>query len=180
MDISPHHPTLRLVRSDDAAMRRAMPGREAESAASRRESAERIPSTRDRAVERIARENAAAASLAALDPRWVLAVQVSRELQGGRAAVLTPEGRRRLLLVGNRLGLRAFDSNLVIAIVQDGARAGEDPLGSNAQGRMRLVGREQELADARPGPGWGMVAAVALIAGIIGAAIAVWLLHSPG
>ncbi|MBX3390082.1 MAG: hypothetical protein KF691_11600 [Phycisphaeraceae bacterium] len=56
------------------------------------------------------------------DARWVFAVRVKRELQGGRAAIIAPESRNRLLGLANRLGLRNFDANLVIAIVQDDAR----------------------------------------------------------
>ncbi|MGH7243504.1 MAG: hypothetical protein ACREJD_08825 [Phycisphaerales bacterium] len=56
------------------------------------------------------------------DARWVFAVRVKREIQGGKAAIIAPESRRRLLKLANRLGLRNFDANLVIAIVQDDAR----------------------------------------------------------
>jgi hypothetical protein len=178
MPTSPLHPTLRLVHSGEVSPPRVMPGRDG---ADRRNdrgwggesggsggAAARAPSLRERAEERIARENASAASLSALDPRWILAVQATRELQGGRAAILTPEGRRRLLLVGSRLGMRSFDTNLVIAIVQDGARCGEDPLASMGVGRLRLVGGEAELADVKPGLSWAMVAAITILAGVFG------------
>ncbi len=179
MSATPTKPVLRLVRDDDGAGRRPSldrsPGRPGEDG-----SAVRIPSPRERAERSVARENEAAASLSALDPRWVLAVQAYREIQGGRAAILTPEGRRRLLLVGNRLGLRQFDTNLVIAIVQDGARAGEDPLGTNAVGRLRLVACEPELADARRGPGWGMIAGMVIAAGVFGSAVTLVILRILG
>lgn len=55
------------------------------------------------------------------DPRWVLAMQTQARLQG---TTLTPERREQLLRSGKRLGLRPFESNLVIAIVQDRARTG--------------------------------------------------------
>lgn len=55
------------------------------------------------------------------DPRWVLAMQTHARLQG---ATLPPERRDELLRNGRKLGLRAFEANLVIAIVQDQARAG--------------------------------------------------------
>jgi hypothetical protein len=177
MSASPIHPTLRLVHGDDAGVRRPSAGRQI---AEKPGGAERIPSARDRAAERIARENQSAASLGALDPRWMLAVQTVREIQGGRAAVITPEGRRRLLLVGNRLGLRSFDTNLVIAIVQDGARCGEDPLGTAAVGRLRLVGRDPELADARTGLSWSMVAGLVIAAGLFGSAITLVVLRVLG
>ena len=179
MSVSPTQPLLRLVRDDDAPRGLAVersPARPGEAVSS----AVRMQSPRERAERSVAQENAAAASLSALDPRWVLAVQVSREIQGGRAAVLTPEGRRRLLLVGNRLGLRQFDTNLVIAIVQDGARAGEDPLGTNAVGRLRLVACEPELSDARTGPGWGLVVAMVIAAGIFGSGVTLAILRLLG
>jgi hypothetical protein len=53
------------------------------------------------------------------DPRWVLAAQTQQRLQG---ATLAPEDRDQLLARGKRLGLRAFEANLIIAIVQDQAR----------------------------------------------------------
>ena len=55
------------------------------------------------------------------DPRWVLAVRTAEQLQG---PILRPEGRERLLRLGKVLGLTPFDTNLIIAIVQDRARRG--------------------------------------------------------
>lgn len=77
----------------------------------------------------IARENRQAArnpTLEPTDPRWVLAVRTRTQLQG---AVLTPEKRERLMRLANLMGLRPFDANVVIAVVQDAARRGE-PLSS--------------------------------------------------
>lgn len=76
------------------------------------------------------------------DARWVFAVRVRREVQGGHAAIVTPESRKRLLKLANRLGLRDFDANLVIAIVQDDARThgGTLPVPSDAvRGPLNLV-----------------------------------------
>ena len=64
------------------------------------------------------------APLPAGDPRWVLAVRVSESLQG---ATLPPERRRRLIKMGRVFGLTEFDTNLIIAIVQDQARRGHRP-----------------------------------------------------
>lgn len=80
-----------------------------------------------------------AASMSALDPRWALAVRANSMLQGGRAAILPPESRRFLVSLGKDLNLRVFDANLIIAIVQDAARAGADPLGPEAKMRLKLV-----------------------------------------
>jgi hypothetical protein len=146
------HLTLRLVPGDPAPSRRA-----ALRPATGAEAALRLAERRA-AEDRVARANAASVTLSALDPRWVLAVAVSREVQGGRAAVLTPESRRRLIGAGGRLGLRPFDANLVIAIVQDAARSGADPLDRDVVARLHLVGADRgqhpELADARPAPTW--------------------------
>jgi len=48
-------------------------------------------------------------------------MQTQSRLQG---TTLTPERRELLLKAGQKLGLRLFEANLVIAIVQDRARAG--------------------------------------------------------
>lgn len=87
----------------------------------------------------VARANQDAAGLSAVDARWVLALQVHDALEGGRAAILTPERRRELVAAAVRLGLRPFDANLVIAIVQDGARSGEGAIGVRVGERLRLV-----------------------------------------
>ncbi len=57
------------------------------------------------------------------DPRWVMAVRVRESLQG---TCLTAESRRRVIRIGRLLGLTDFDCNVIIAIVQDAARRGED------------------------------------------------------
>lgn len=69
------------------------------------------------------------------DPRWVLAVRTAEQLQG---MVLPPERRDRLIRLGRVLGLSAFDSNLVIAIVQDQARRGYAPQSCPAAGEAQL------------------------------------------
>lgn len=62
-------------------------------------------------------------TLEATDPRWVMAVRVRESLQG---ACLTAGARRRVIHLGRALGLTDFDCNVIIAIVQDAARRGED------------------------------------------------------
>jgi len=62
--------------------------------------------------------------LKADDPRWVLALRVAQSLEG---ATLEPGKRARLIDMGRRFGLTAFDANLVIAVVQDQARRGHRP-----------------------------------------------------
>lgn len=99
------------------------------------------------AVEAANRESA---SISALDARWILAVQVFRALEGGPAAVITPESRKRLLVTAERLGLRSFDAGLIIAIVQDSARAGLDPLGPDVVGRLNLLRQPAEEVLVKP------------------------------
>lgn len=82
-------------------------------------------------MERVAYENACAAMVPPEDVRWIFALRVSNALDGGRAAILTPLKRRELVAAAVGEGMRAFDANLVIAIVQDAARRGE--LGERAK-----------------------------------------------
>lgn len=84
------------------------------------------------------------APVAATDPRWVLAMRTNEAMQG---AVLPPERRQSLLRLGRVLGLTAFDSNLVIAIVQDRARRGETV--ADGIDQLRLVPTRQRQRDAR-------------------------------
>ncbi len=97
---------------------------------------------------KVTRENLAAArnpELDPLDPRWVLAARAYSQLQG---TAMPWEGRQRVLRTAGRLGVRPFDANLVIAIVQDNARRGRDlsetagPLALLPPTRPRSVSRE--------------------------------------
>ncbi len=133
------------------------------------------------AAERVARENRRSVTLSALDPRWVLAVQVKRALDGGRAAVLAPEARERLLGLGARLGLRPFDTSLVIAVVQDGARQGDDPLAPDVVARLELVGGGRVMPDvlrarSRKTPLWVLL----VCASVMGSLLTLVVLHVAG
>src|SRR5579862_6688850 len=57
--------------------------------------------------------------MTATDPRWVLAARTAAWLQGGRAAILSPDRRRSIVAMAPALGLRPFDAALIIAIAQD-------------------------------------------------------------
>lgn len=88
-------------------------------------------------------ENRRAAGLAARgdaraesDVRRIFAWRAAQSLEGGRAAILRPDSRRRLVSEARRFGLRAFEANLIIAVVQDSARRGESP--DNAATRRTL------------------------------------------
>ncbi len=78
-----------------------------------------------RARQSVTRENRAAAAnprLDPTDPRWVLAVRAYSQLQGSS---LTPTRRQQLIKTAGGMGVRQFDANLIIAIVQDHARRGK-------------------------------------------------------
>jgi hypothetical protein len=105
------------------------------------------------ARRRIARENASASMLAPDDARWMYAQEVATRLEGGRAAILRPADRRELVEIAGKLGVREFDANLVIALVQDAARRGEDLVlhpDAALPSARRGVMREEGLAHGAP------------------------------
>lgn len=119
---------LRLVRTDDAGQ-----GQEPSGVVRRAEAPAPAP-----------RAAVSSGTLAPTDPRWVYAVRVAYTLQGGRAAVLRPSDRRHLRQLAGYLGLRPFDANLIIAIVQDAARSGDVSgarvrLGKDVADRLELI-----------------------------------------
>ena len=70
----------------------------------------------------LARESTRDPQFDPTDARWRLAQETERALQG---AVLAYEDRKGLLALAQRLGIRPFDANLIVALVQDRARRGE-------------------------------------------------------
>ena len=96
-----------------------------------------VAPTQERSVESA---NRAAAALGPDDARLIFAAGVADSLEGGRAAVLTADTRERLMRRAARLGLRTFDANLIIAIVQDDARRGGAGLTGDAAGLLGMVG----------------------------------------
>ena len=107
-----------------------------------------------------------------MDPRWVLAVRAAGMLQAGPAAILTPDRRRRLVVLASSMGLRPFDAALVIAIVQDAARAGLDPLGPQTESRLGLI--QSARGQTQVTPGLLLALSVALAVAIFGAGV-LWL-----
>lgn len=124
------------------------------------------PRRADRAV---ARANRAAAALGADDARAIFSARVAGALEGGRAAVLRPEHRRRLVGAAAGMGLRPFDANLIIAIVQDAARRGEAAQTSPLVCLMRAGDRRRSWRV----PFSALAAATA--AALVFAALRVWL-----
>jgi hypothetical protein len=112
------------------------------------------------------------------DPRWVLAVEVARNLQGGRAAILTPERRARAMNFAREMGLRPFDASLVIAIVQDAARTNARPLGgmpADVHSRLSLVGAPESVQPAATPSLWPAVVSAGVLAVAIFSALVAWV-----
>lgn len=137
--------SLRLVGAARGAGATVLPQRNAARAVAAYAPASASPEGPSEAAVRAARElevaraNRQASAIDALDARWVFACRVATSLEGGRAAILRPESRDKLLTQAGRLGLRQFDANLVIAIVQDTARCGLEPLSLPTAERLPLV-----------------------------------------
>lgn len=105
------------------------------------------------------------------DARVLFATRVASSLEGGRAAVLRPESRVRLRRLAVRMGIRDFDASLIVAIVQDAARRGEDPSSERARSMLGLLGR----SGASRGRDliWSVVVAV-LLGGVLLLALVRW------
>lgn len=126
--------------------------REASSADDARARSDRVrtASAEHRAWE-VGAENRAASALETFDARWIMAVRVADALEGGKAAVLRPETRSRLVTSATRMGLRPFDANLVIAIVQDAARQGQSARDFETIDRLMLVNGPETKSRRKPG-----------------------------
>jgi hypothetical protein len=142
---------------------------------------ERIPRTpplprAHSAAGRVRSENRAAARIDPRDARWVVAVSAARSIEGGLAAILPPDRRRRLISMAVALGLREFDANLVIAIVQDAARAGLPTLGRTTEERLGLVKAAATVRErsAPVSPQLLLLASGVLAAGVFAALLA-WI-----
>ena len=112
------------------------------------------------AARRVMSENRAASGIDARDARWVIAASTASSLEGGLAAILPPDRRRRLVSMAVHLGLREFDANLVIAIVQDAARAGLPALGRTTEERLAFV-RARSASEGVRAPEYARLLAIA-------------------
>jgi hypothetical protein len=115
-----------------------------------------------RARRAVANENRAAAanrSLTPADPRWVLAARAYAQLQG---ATMTYDRRQRVMRTARRLGLRPFDANLIIAIVQDQARRGKGL--PDAAGNIAMIQKPATRSARWTWVRWAAAAACALAA----------------
>ncbi|MEM9082313.1 MAG: hypothetical protein AAGB34_01870 [Planctomycetota bacterium] len=111
----------------------------------------------EQAKRRIARENVHASRLDPTDARRIMACRVYESLQGGRSAILRPRDRHRLIDLGRSMGLRPFDANLVIAVVQDAARQGEAPTAASPDASLKIVRTPQPQPTS-----WSVVLSIAL------------------
>ncbi|MBX3409801.1 MAG: hypothetical protein KF859_07935 [Phycisphaeraceae bacterium] len=75
----------------------------------------------------VGRENIAAAALSREQAEQFFARCADLAIEGGRAAVLRPRVRRRLIAAGLGLGVPAFKAHLIVAAAQHGAREGLTP-----------------------------------------------------
>ena len=129
--------------------------------------------------DHVERENRSAAGLSAVDARALLGEATAAALDGGRAAILSPERRRRLVAIGERLGVRAFDANLVIAVVQDRVRRGEnwrDWLGGSESGDGAALVERATRRDEM----WGRVLVIAVLATTLTGLAVAWILGHLG
>lgn len=118
-------------------------------------------------------ETRGAATITPHDARWILAVRTSQMVQGRRAGIITPDARARLLSLASGLGLRPFDANLVIAIVQDGARRGE-PLDDQTRSRLTLV--HPPAAPRIDAATWWAIVASLVLGGVLTMLAVRWLI----
>lgn len=126
------------------------------------------------ARESVERETRAAAlnhNLEPTDPRWLLAARTHHELEG---STLSPERRERILRTARHLGVRLFEANMIIAIVQDHARANR-PIGE-AQPLLGLLRQPERAAPSRSiWSRWLGAVLLALLANLI----LIWWLLTP-
>jgi len=146
-----HAPRLRLVHDASTPHEMSTSGdARARSDRLRDAKARRAAQQHWEAAAQVTTENQAAATLSAFDARWVMAVRVASSLEGGQAAILTPERRARLISTAEHLGLRRFDANLIMAMVQDAARRGQPPLGQATAEKLSLIAPPKHHAPEDP------------------------------
>ena len=127
-----------------------------------------------RAARDVAAANRAASrntELDPTDPRWVLAARTHTQLQG---STLTPERRDRLLTTARQLGVRPFEANVIIAIVQDHARRGESL--STAADTLKML--RDPRAERKSHPAWPRWVAAGITAFAANALLIWWLISA--
>ena len=134
----------------------------------------------DRARAAVMAENRHASAITATDARWVLAARVAHELEGGKLAMLRPHRRASIDRLAVTLGLRPFDAQLIIAIVQDNARTTGSPLGHTVVDRLSLVRPASSSPTDRSAaePGWHHIVLAALLGMLIALVAVLWILRA--
>lgn len=111
-----------------------------------------------------------------LDPRWMLAVRTTHQLEG---SILSPEKRDLLIREGVESGLTPFEANLVIVIVQEQARRGVPTVWCALAGeeQLRMIPLPRE-SDANHKARWMVRASwIALAVFAAEAAMLAWLMR---
>ncbi len=126
----------------------------------------------------VATENLLSINISRAEVADDFAGAVAASLQGGRAALLTPERRRQLVAGAVKAGMRPFECHLVVAAVQDAARHGEIATGGtgNTESAGGAYQRRNEK-DARIAI--IMILCVAALTIAVFASLVAWVL-SPG
>lgn len=164
-----HAPSLRLVNAIASPAVNMSPERHTPPSRPPRPSESRAPGADPlRSLSEQRKRAAPSADLAAADARWVFAVRVAYAIEPGPEPSLPPDRRRRLVTIAKALGLRPFDANLIIAIVQDAARCG-DPLGESVEERLGLI-----RPASRRGASWASLAIVVVASAATTAALVCW------
>jgi len=168
-------PSLRLVNNDPSRNRNASPPGNASRSAKRQPAIGRRDALGIGAADPLraladarSPRSSPTSDLQATDARWVFAVRVSKALEPGPEPALPPDRRRRLMSIAKALGLRPFDANLIIAIVQDAARSGE-PLSGGVEERLGLVRAPNNAGISR-----SSLIAVAIASAVASAALVAW------
>lgn len=119
-----------------------------------------------RAVTQSNVESAYEATLDPNDPRWLVAVETAGQLSG---SLLTFERRRRILALAQRVGVRPFDANLIIAAVQDRARRGEPVAAAMSTIALTAPAKRRSHLLSREALPYTATAVVAILLHVVGA-----------
>jgi hypothetical protein len=126
----------------------------------------------------VATENLLSVNISRAEVADEFARAVAGSLQGGRAALLTPELRRKLVAGAVKEGMRPFECHLVVAAVQDAARRGEIEVGGSLPADSAGDADPQQIErDARTAI--IMILCVAALTIAVFASLVSWIL-SPG
>lgn len=133
------------------------------------------PSARRREIEA---ENLSAAALPPLTAQALFAASVRQSIEGGSSALLPFDRRRRLLVAASKLGLRKFDANLIIALVQEQSRAegADEPDVLPRRAGVRVApwpGEDPPEKKASPTAALAVALLLGLVMGLLGA---LWIL----